>query len=409
MKNFSCFARVIFIVLSWFVFGSLSFGQTMRFRHLKLVHSTSDIRKDKKYVLISEVDGEAYVLVGSEDVKQTTLVSFALSDFYGNVTPSLLSFIYKGSSYSNSCNIKVENNYIVIKSSGHLRLSKYDLGNDFMFKLYSCNGCFKVKEYIKNSNAGCCVGLSQNKMFFQMYSSQNHAYLYEYTPTENVGSVTIPTAEGYGTYYLDKAFVMPEGLEGSTISDANHATGELSLGWEYKAGDVVPAGTALLLKGTYNKKYELFAPEEENVSCSSVATLGASRNYLRGSVVDAVTSAPDGEDVKNYLFYKMYYLKEVDGGESKRQLGFFWGESSGGVFTSSAKRAYMALPRIMANKMKGFALPDAGSTSVQHPVWSSSETNETVYRLDGKKFNSSSRTSNSSGIYIIGGKKVILK
>ena len=69
----------------------------------------------------------------------------------------------------------------------------------------------------------------------------------------------------------------------------------------------------------------------------------------------------------------------------------------------------MALPRIMANKMKGFALPDAGSTSVQHPVWSSSETNETVYRLDGKKFNSSSRTSNSSGIYIIGGKKVILK
>ena len=115
-------------------------------------------------------------------------------------------------------------------------------------------------------------------------------------------------------------------------------------------------------------------------------------------MVYAVTSAPDGEDVKNYLFYKMYYLKEVDGGESKRQLGFFWGESSGGVFTSSAKRAYMALPRIMANKMKGFALPDAGS-----------ETNETVYRLDGKKFNSSSRTSNSSGIYIIGGKKVILK
>lgn len=105
----------------------------------------------------------------------------------------------------------------------------------------------------------------------------------------------------------------------------------------------------------------------------------------------------------------MYYLKEVDGGESKRQLGFFWGESSGGVFTSSAKRAYMALPRIMANKMKGFALPDEGPMSVQRPVWSSSETSETVYGLDGKKFNSSSRTSNPSGIYIIGGKKVILK
>lgn len=405
MKNFSCFARVIFIVLSWFVFGSLSFGQTERFRHLKLVHNISDLRKNKKYVLITEVDGNAYVLVARE--KSTgTLAGIGIEDFYNNLASCLLNF--NTTDFKKSFKVTFDNDKqlyytlngdLKIKSSGKTKEN---------FKIGTKSNCLVLGE----TNIDYRIGFYINLQYFKIYTGyalSRDAYLYEYTPTENVGSVTIPTAEGYGTYYLDKAFVMPEGLEGSTISDANHTTGELSLGWEYKAGDVVPAGTALLLKGTYNKKYELFAPEEENVSCSSVATLGASRNYLRGSVVDAVTSAPDGEDVKNYLFYKMYYLKEVDGGESKRQLGFFWGESSGGVFTSSAKRAYMALPRIMANKMKGFALPDAGSTSVQHPVWSSSETNETVYRLDGKKFNSSSRTSNSSGIYIIGGKKVILK
>lgn len=405
MKNLSCFARVVFIVLSWFVFGSLSFGQTESFRHLKLVHKISDLRKNKKYVLITEVDGKAYVLVAQEK-STSTLDGIGIEDFYNNLASSLLNF--NTTDFTKSFKVRFDNGkQLYYTKNGDLKI-KSSSNTEEKFKIGTKSNCLVLGE----TNVDYRIGFNIDLHYFKIYTGyalSRDAYLYEYTPTENVGSVTIPTAEGYGTYYLDKAFVMPEGLEGSTISDANHATGELSLGWEYKAGDVVPAGTALLLKGTYNKKYELFAPEEENVSCSSVATLGASRNYLRGSVVDAVTSAPDGEDVKNYLFYKMYYLKEVDGGESKRQLGFFWGESSGGVFTSSAKRAYMALPRIMANKMKGFALPDAGSTSVQHPVWSSSETNETVYRLDGKKFNSSSRTSNSSGIYIIGGKKVILK
>ena len=91
MKNFSCFARVIFIVLSWFVFGSLSFGQTERFRHLKLVHNISDLRKNKKYVLITEVDGNAYVLVARE--KSTgTLAGIGIEDFYNNLASCLLNF-----------------------------------------------------------------------------------------------------------------------------------------------------------------------------------------------------------------------------------------------------------------------------------------------------------------------------
>ncbi len=388
----------------------MSFGQTESFRHLKLVHDISDLSKKKQYVLISEVKGKAFVLVGRVNEKYKTLAGIAIEDMYNDVASCLISFNpTTKNDITKTCTLKIGNGRQVYDknetSGANTLVLQPSAKSKDVFRINSSNHGLVVSKW----NGTNLIGASDNGDYFKIYSSQNRAYLYEYTPTENVGSVTIPTAEGYGTYYLDKAFVMPDGLEGSTISDANHATGELSLGWEYKAGDVVPAGTALLLKGTYNKKYELFAPEEENVSCSSVATLGASRNYLRGSVVDAVTSAPEGEDVKNYLFYKMYYLTEVGGVESKKQLGFFWGESKGGVFNSSANRAYMALPRIMANKMKGFALPDAGSTSVQHPVWSSSETSETVYGLDGKKFNSSSRTSNSSGIYIIGGKKVILK
>lgn len=405
MKNLSCFARVLFIALSWFVFGSLSFGQTESFRHLKLVHNISDLRKNKKYVLIAEVDGKAYVLVAKEKTSGN-LSGIGIEDFYNNQTSCLLNF--KTTDFTKSFKVVFDNgNQLYYTKNNDLKI-KYIQGIGEKFKIGENNS----RLVLCGDNVDYRIGFYVKSHYFKIYSGfadSKDAYLYEYSPIENVGSVTIPTAEGYGTYYLDKAFVMPEGLEGSTISDANHATGELSLGWEYQAGDVVPAGMALLLKGTYKKTYELFAPEEENVSCSSVATLGASPNYLRGSVVDAETSAPEGKDVKDYMFYKMYYLTEVDGEESKRQLGFFWGESAGGVFKSSANRAYMALPCIVANKMKGFALPDVGSTSVQSPVWSSSETSETVYRLDGKKFYPSSGTSNSSGIYIIGGKKVILK
>lgn len=72
-------------------------------------------------------------------------------------------------------------------------------------------------------------------------------------------SFAINAAEGYGTYYTDRPFVMPEGVEGGVVTPGD-AEGVMRVNYRYAAGDVVPAGVGLVLKGepgtyAYESKY----------------------------------------------------------------------------------------------------------------------------------------------------------
>lgn len=203
-----------------------------------------------------------------------------------------------------------------------------------------------------------------------------------------VGNFNI-TEAGYGTYYSSKAYIMPKGVKGYTIT-GNEGT-SLVMNEAYAAGDVVPAKTALVVEGAANKYYTLVAESTE---------LTPADNKLHGSD-EAETTYVDGTDVK---YYKLSYNNEGN------NLGFYWGSENGAAFTNGAHKAYLALnSETLLSQSRGFSLADLAhgvTTGINTTVKSATQSNF-IYDLNGRRINSLNGA--AKGVYIMNGQKVLVK
>ncbi len=376
-------------------------AQTLDVARLKKVSSLSDISKDKKYAFVSTYEGKLYTLTATEK-NSNSIEALCLTDSPESFSETNLFQFSAINTSKKTASIKNCGNglNLIHKRTNDLRYYKSSLTK--WYETFSLNEKADGISASHDDNADCNIAYSGDNTF-KIYSSTGYpiAYLYEYDETNIVGSITILTDEGYGTYYLDKDFVMPDGLKGATVSDANETSGELSIDWKYTAGSIVPANTALLVYGTKGTTYTLEAPTEA-ASVSARATTGET-NLLRGSVTDEVTTAPGEASADDYYFYQMYYVTKLN--EGQKQLGFFWGAEQGGTFTNGANKAYLALPRASSVSIRGFALPSVNDgTSAIHPVMENKTQSLSVYTLSGKRCDGANLP---KGIYIINGKKTI--
>lgn len=202
------------------------------------------------------------------------------------------------------------------------------------------------------------------------------------------GTFTITPAR-YGTYYTEDAFVMPEGVTGYTITDKNGES--LTLNAVYPANEVVPAKTALVLKATE----ELTANKEYTYTIVNSTAVAPTDNLLHGSVAEAMTN------VKGAKAYYKLANDEVD------HLGFYYGAENGAAFTNGAHKAYLAVKTETLSQMRGFSF-DSMTTGINHVVANAEHAKSTViYDLNGRRVNSLNAA--AKGVYIVNGKKVIVK
>lgn len=210
----------------------------------------------------------------------------------------------------------------------------------------------------------------------------------ELSTYSGVGSFKI-TEAGYGTYYSSKAYTMPKGVKGYTIT-GNEGT-SLVMNEAYAAGAVVPAKTALVVEGAANKYYTLVAESTE---------LTPDDNKLHGSD-EAETTYVDGTNVK---YYKLSYNNEGN------NLGFYWGSENGAAFTNGAHKAYLALgSETLLSQSRGFSLADLAhgvTTGINTTVKSATQSNF-IYDLNGRRINSLNGA--AKGVYIMNGQKVLVK
>ena len=158
----------------------------------------------------------------------------------------------------------------------------------------------------------------------------------------------------------------------------------------YTEGTLVPEKTALIVKG-----------EAGDYSYVPVASLEVtpSNNMLHGSDV-AETTHVDGTNVKYYKF--SYNL-------SGENLGFYWANEAGTAFTNAANKAYLALDfSTQQSQIRGFSLADlfGGVTSINQAFYDGIG-NQSIYDLNGRYVNSLKDA--AKGIYIVNGKKVVIK
>lgn len=213
-------------------------------------------------------------------------------------------------------------------------------------------------------------------------------YLYIADPTQALASINVKTTEGYATYYNDKLGVtIPEGIDAKcgVITDVNN--GALTIDYRYAAGAEILAGNAVLVKAGKAMQIPLIVSKHT----SNVIA----ENMLKGQATTGeFTADPD------YKYYKLAY----NNFNTKEGLGFYFGAENGGAFTVPAGMAYLAVPRSMA--VKCFLL-DGSATGIEGiEAGQTAEAVKTVYTLDGRKVEAQKLP---KGIYIVNGKKVIVK
>lgn len=242
------------------------------------------------------------------------------------------------------------------------------------------NDSYKTKYYIL---------YNASSKFFSAYEGDGASpNTSDITLYRRLGQVSINTAEGFATLYTDCAFTMPEGLQGTTVTGVD-ANGLLTTDWEYQPGDTVPAYTGLLLSGTYGETYTYSFVN---------TTLENSVNCLAGTLTN---ETPDEDDASN--FYYLTYSK-VDG---TKTLGFYFWNEDGTPGKNSAGHAYLKLPKTVSST-KGFALVGSDATAIHH-VETSVDRPQAIYTLSGLRINATDVNALPAGLYIVNGKKVLVR
>lgn len=196
----------------------------------------------------------------------------------------------------------------------------------------------------------------------------------------SAGAINIATEEGFGTFYTDKNYVLPQGLTafGYTSIDGNTLTKSV----EYVAGDIVPANTAVVVKGAKGS-YNYYNTEE-------TATKTIEKNLLKGVTTDTRFEATSG--------VKRYILTRADDGI----LAFY--RTNSGNINVKANRAYLEVPTAMA--VASFSL-EGTATGINNVVTTAAK--QGIYTISGVRLNATTTKGLPAGIYIVDGKKVIVK
>lgn len=195
------------------------------------------------------------------------------------------------------------------------------------------------------------------------------------------GSINIATEEGYGTFYTDKNYVLPQGLTAFAYTSVN-GDNSLNKSEEYVAGDIVPANTAVVVKGAKGS-YNYYNTEE-------AATKTIEKNLLKGVTTDTRIEATSG--------VKRYILTRADDGI----LAFY--RTNTGNINVKANRAYLEVPTAMA--VASFSL-EGSATGINNIVTTAAK--QGIYTIFGVRLNATTTKELPAGIYIVDGKKVIVK
>ena len=207
------------------------------------------------------------------------------------------------------------------------------------------------------------------------------------TATITLASACTDGTKYFGTFSTNRAFVVPSDL---TISAVKVENGKLAI-MDYATDDVVPANTGVMVSSS--------TAGEHIVSFSTAIGSIIDGNMLKASG-DAGLEAGGMESVAPDC--KFYRLTMHNG----TNIGFWYGAANGAAFDIAANKAYLAVPKITAAKISGFAFDESttGIANLNVNDNANIDANAPMYNLAGQRI-----TKAYKGVVIVNGKKVLYK
>lgn len=221
---------------------------------------------------------------------------------------------------------------------------------------------------------------------------------------ENKTMVATDKEAYYSTFSCDRAVVFTNDVivNAVTIEDGILKLTALTTG-DYKTtnsttetvtnGYYVPANTGVLISAkNANITYYTAVTDQDHAS-------------LPNNQLVAATTNGKFEGVTGYKYYKLAY----DDYEKETGLGFYYGEADGAPFVVKKGLAYLAVPVISGgNLAAGYSFGGNGgddTTGINGIENDNVNETQTIYNMQGQRV----EKAGLRGIYIVNGKKVVLK
>lgn len=245
----------------------------------------------------------------------------------------------------------------------------------------------RLKVYNDNSKVSCVKASNRSSFYKQEWTGEADRVSFEALGSQGVYinsikvtfnkdvSLAVSSAERATLYYSDRSFIIPEGVVARTYKIEGNV---LSRSREYKKGDVLPKGTAVVLEAKEGK----YIFEETSKTGETDPY-----NALCGS--DFKTTTSGGE---------VYYVF----GKGSNGVGFYWKEANGKAFTTEAHKAYLVYTPSKTTNAKSFLGFDV-ALEIQGPMVREKTTFDgPIYNLAGQKVDKDYK-----GIIIVNGKKYL--
>lgn len=280
-------------------------------------------------------------------------------------------------------------NILTISSVSRIKSIKFvcvPADGDKIYDITNENTALSAGVYNAKNNTWDLSGANEKVITLRNTLSSGHFRIQKIIVTTDVsvGTITIATSEGFGTYYNENSYILPEGLTAFGYKKAN-TDGTLVKTDVFNGGDVVPANAALVVKGNEGK-YECYATDQ-------VATNTLEGNLLKG--VAAYKEIPVGSGFKRYV------LTKVNG-----MLGFY--QTKSGNIKVPANRAYLELTKAQAQAVSFFQL-DGETTGIENATATTKEAPKAIYTLSGVRLKATTTQGLPAGAYVVNGKVVIVK
>lgn len=280
-------------------------------------------------------------------------------------------------------------NILTISSVSRIKSVKFvcvPADGDKIYDITTENTALSAGVYNAKNNTWDLSGANEKVVTLKNTLSSGHFRIKKIIVTTDVsvGTITIATPEGFGTYYNSNSYILPKGLTAFGYKEAN-TDGTLVKTDEFTGGDVVPANAALVVKGNTGN-YECYATDH-------VATKTLEGNLLKG-VAKAMT-------VEKTEGFKRYVLTTVN-----NVLGFY--QTQSGNIKVPANRAYLELTKAQAQAVSFFQL-DGETTGIENATATTKEAPKAIYTLSGVRLKATTTQGLPAGAYVVNGKVVIVK
>lgn len=353
-------------------------------------HKVNALTTDREYLIVAtDDDGNHYSFNANKlsTKYQTKIDATPISVNEGQTTRynETEGLYYELSSGKAKLETLLDGKYLNVNRDGFVA------GSSSYFTITSdaTNETFKLK-----SKDSYYIYFNKNTKQFKCTKSTNLASYetadFKLLEREPIAYINVVAPEGYTTFYCKDRYFWPEGIE-QFASITGVKNGKIAIEWKSKAVyNKMEAKQALLIKAPQGKYpcYKAWFYSAHTIS----------DNCLFGTEKDKKIEADD-----NSYFYQLTY-GTIDG---KRTFGFFWAEADGAPFINKGGKAYLKLPKNVANNAQGFALLPtitgigAVSTDNHAPL--------AIFTLDGRKLQDKSVEELPAGAYIVNGNKVIVK